>query len=129
MSTAFQADSFQNNAFQITATTSTPVRGGDDAWEWDEKESVRTKLRKLRKKDEEFLLYIENVYETLNQAPPKFSREMRKIVEPVKTETGYTVNYPKLAASFAKVEKLAKLHEEYIKTQEEEDVITLMLLH
>lgn len=98
---------------------------GGDSYE----PSVKHKLKKLKKKDESLVAYLENVYKALNEAPPKFAREMRQIVKPEKTPQGFTVNFDKLSENLSKVEKLAALHEEYIRVQEEEDAITLMLLH
>lgn len=52
--TAFQANAFQNDAFQITITPTTPTKkGGDDAsWTPEERKRYKALQKKLRKAEE-----------------------------------------------------------------------------
>lgn len=52
--TAFQANAFQNDAFQITITPTTPTkRGGDDAsWTPEERKRYKALQKKLKKAEE-----------------------------------------------------------------------------
>ena len=51
-STAFQANAFQNDAFQIVITPLNPKQGGDDAWTPEEKKRYKALQKKLRKAEE-----------------------------------------------------------------------------
>ena len=51
-STAFQANAFQNDAFQIVITPVNPKQGGDDAWTPDERKRYKALQKKLRKAEE-----------------------------------------------------------------------------
>ena len=49
MTTAFQINAFQNNAFQISVTPTPPSRtGGDDAWNPQERKRYKALQKKLR---------------------------------------------------------------------------------
>jgi hypothetical protein len=48
MTTAFQINAFQNNAFQIDITPTPPHVGGDDAWNPQEKKRYKALQKKLR---------------------------------------------------------------------------------
>jgi methionine synthase I (cobalamin-dependent) len=47
--TAFQANAFQNDAFQITITPIPTKKGGDDAWTPEERKRYKNLQKKLKK--------------------------------------------------------------------------------
>jgi methionine synthase I (cobalamin-dependent) len=47
--TAFQANAFQNDAFQITITPTPTKKGGDDAWTPEERKRYKNLQKKLKK--------------------------------------------------------------------------------
>jgi methionine synthase I (cobalamin-dependent) len=47
--TAFQANAFQNDAFQITITPTPTKKGGDDAWTPEERKRYKSLQKKLKK--------------------------------------------------------------------------------
>jgi ethanolamine utilization protein EutP (predicted NTPase) len=86
--TAFQANAFQNNAFQIVITP-TPNRGvgGDDAWTPEEKKRYKALQKKLRiaeeKRIEELKTDAQNRKQTIADLvdPPKVSKRKQNKVE------------------------------------------------
>ena len=50
--TAFQANAFQNDAFQITITPTPTKKGGDDAWTPEERKRYKGLQKKLKKAEE-----------------------------------------------------------------------------
>lgn len=48
MTTAFQINAFQNNAFQIDISPTPPHQGGDDAWTPEERKRYKALQKKLR---------------------------------------------------------------------------------
>jgi hypothetical protein len=51
-STAFQANAFQNNAFQIVITPTNLKKGGDDAWTPEERKRYKALQKKLKKAED-----------------------------------------------------------------------------
>jgi methionine synthase I (cobalamin-dependent) len=49
--TAFQANAFQNDAFQITITPTPTKKGGDDAWTPEERKRYKSLQKKLKKSE------------------------------------------------------------------------------
>jgi hypothetical protein len=67
--TAFQANAFQNNAFQISITpTPTGRVGGDDAWTPEERKRRKQLDKKLRLAEEKRLAYVKADQESRKQA-------------------------------------------------------------
>ena len=75
--TAFQANAFQNNAFQIVITPVTPTKvGGDDAWTPEERKRRKQLDKKLRLAEEKRIAAVKNDQESRKQA-------IRDLVDPV----------------------------------------------
>lgn len=107
--TAFQANAFQNDAFQITITPTTPTKkGGDDA-SWTTEERKRYKaLQKKLKKAEEARMAAQKADQDARKAfireqvspSPKVSKSKQDNVESVSVEKQKEiVNYDSLIAN------------------------------
>ena len=86
--TAFQANAFQNDAFQIVITpTPTGRVGGDDAWTPEERKRYKALQKKLRIAEEKRITAEKESKESRKQAiadlvdPPKVSKRKQNKVE------------------------------------------------
>ena len=88
MTTAFQVNAFQNDAFQIVITPviSTKI-GGDDAWTPEERKRYKALQKKLRIAEEKRITAEKESRESRKQAiadlvdPPKVSKRKQNKVE------------------------------------------------
>jgi hypothetical protein len=83
--TAFQANAFQNNAFQIVITPLNPKQGGDDApWTREELKRHKAIQKKLRIAEEKRIAALKAFGDNRKQAiadlvdPPKVSKRKQK---------------------------------------------------
>jgi len=83
--TAFQANAFQNNAFQIVINPVNPKQGGDDAsWTREELRRYKAIQKKLRKAEEKRIAELKADQESRKQTiadlvdPPKVSKRKQK---------------------------------------------------
>ena len=69
MTTAFQVNAFQNNAFQIDITPTPPTKtGGDDAWTREEYKRYKSIQKKLRLAEEKRIAALKADQESRKQA-------------------------------------------------------------
>ena len=86
MTTAFQVNAFQNDAFQITITP-TGHSGGDDAWTPEERKRYKALQKKLRIAEEKRIIAEKESKQSRKQAiadlvdPPKVSKRKQNKVE------------------------------------------------
>jgi hypothetical protein len=85
MTTAFQINAFQNNAFQIDIIPTPPSKtGGDDAWTPQEKKRYKALQKKLRIAEEKRIEALKTDAEKRKQTiadlvnPPKVSKRKQK---------------------------------------------------
>ena len=88
MTTAFQVNAFQNDAFQIVITpTSNRGLGGDDAWTPEERKRYKALQKKLRIAEEKRIIAEKESKESRKQViadlvdPPKVSKRKQNKVE------------------------------------------------
>jgi hypothetical protein len=86
--TAFQANAFQNNAFQIVITPVGPTKtGGDDAWSPEERKRYKALQKKLRLAEEKRIEALKTDAETRKKTiadlvdPPKVSKRKQNKVQ------------------------------------------------
>jgi len=86
--TAFQANAFQNDAFQIVITPVNPKQGGDDApWTREELKRYKGIQKKLRKAEEKRIAELKADQEARKQIisdlvdPPKVSKHKQNKVQ------------------------------------------------
>jgi cobalamin biosynthesis protein CobT len=86
--TAFQANAFQNDAFQIVITPVNPKQGGDDApWTREELKRYKGIQKKLRKAEEKRIAELKADQESRKQTiadlvdPPKVSKHKQNKVQ------------------------------------------------
>jgi len=84
MSTAFQINAFQNNAFQIVITPANVKNGGDDAWNPQERKRYKALQKKLRIAEEKRIEALKTDAESRKKTiadlvdPPKVSKRKQK---------------------------------------------------
>lgn len=84
MSTAFQINAFQNNAFQIVITPANVKNGGDDAWSPQERKRYKALQKKLRIAEEKRIEALKTDAESRKKTiadlvdPPKVSKRKQK---------------------------------------------------
>jgi hypothetical protein len=87
MTTAFQINAFQNNAFQIDINPTPPNVGGDDAWTPEERKRYKALQKKLRIAEEQRIKALKTDAEKRKQTiadlidPPKISKQKKNKVE------------------------------------------------
>jgi len=107
--TAFQANAFQNDAFQITITPTTPTKkGGDDAsWTFEERKRYKALQKKLRKAEEKRMAAQKADQDARkafirNQIDPKVSKpspDVESAEQIVEAKQKEIVNYDALIAN------------------------------
>jgi hypothetical protein len=86
-STAFQANAFQNNAFQIVITPVAPTKqGGDDAWTREEYRRYKAIQKKIRQAEEKRIAALKADQENRKQSiadlvDPKPNKRKKNKVE------------------------------------------------
>ena len=87
MTTAFQVNAFQNDAFQIVITPIAGHSGGDDAWTPEERKRYKALQKKLRIAEEKRIVAEKESKQSRKQAiadlvdPPKVSKRKQNKVE------------------------------------------------
>lgn len=88
MTSAFQVNAFQNNAFQIDITPTPPTKqGGDDAWSPEERKRYKALQKKLKIAEEKRIEALKSDAENRKKTiadlvnPPKPSKRNKNKVE------------------------------------------------